>query len=184
MEQLDLVYNTFINLEKNYARSKKSRKDYLLEKFGGDIAVGSMIILDALSRLELTKTEDIEKLSAIRDMFASIAEYQDKLDSITDFNFSETAGSKLYKVLDAALEAGAQLTLCTTEEVEGQGFLHFKATPKGTQLVPIGSAKLLCVYNEPMAAYATSVSGETAMIGDLYEKRIGNRYVKVPYGAV
>ena len=48
MSILDKVYTTFKRLDQDFARSKKTRTEFITDKFGGDIAIGSVIILDAI----------------------------------------------------------------------------------------------------------------------------------------
>ena len=184
MEQLDLVYNTFTNLEKNYAHSKKSRKEYLLDKFGGDITVGGMIILDALSRADLQTTEDVEKLSKIRDIFATIAENQVRLDTLSDFDFGTSSGVKLSAILDNAFTSGTGMKLVVGQEATKKPYVHFRVTPAGAEVVPMSTAPRLYAYSKAMVAYAQAATGEDVKLMDIFERKIGNRFVKVKDGEV
>ena len=89
MEVLDRVYSAFSNLDRDFARSKKSRTDFILEKFGGDIDMGSMIILDAISASTVEETaEDIQKLTFVKEIFEKLKDARDNLDSLPDFKFT------------------------------------------------------------------------------------------------
>ena len=120
MEQLDLVYSTFANLERNYSRSKKSRSEYIKDKFGGDIPVGSFLILNALSAEEFSDPEDIRKFSEIRAIFDKLLENKDRLDSLASFNFDMDS--------DGSMSALDVLNLCqdfgTGVTVVEQGALY------------------------------------------------------------
>ena len=92
MEVLDRVYSAFSNLDRDFARSKKSRTDFILEKFGGDIDMGSMIILDAISASTGEETaEDIQKLTFVKEIFEKLKDARDNLDSLP---YSKTLSSR------------------------------------------------------------------------------------------
>lgn len=138
MEQLDLVYNTFANLERNYKRSSKSRSEYVKEKLGGDISIATFLILNALSAEEFTDPEDIHKFSKIRDIFEKIKENQDRLDSLTSFNFEEDqTATGVFTALAAGQRSGTGFEVCEQSALYRYGALHYDARPDDSRIVPI-----------------------------------------------
>lgn len=187
MNSLDLVYNTFSNLEKSYARSKKTRAEYLTEKFGGDIEVGSFLILQALSQEAPTSPEDIEKLSFIRDYFGRVSEYKNKLDKIRTFDFSKDAESfqKALECLDAAESTGSgvsyveQDTLWTSARLPA----FHRVTVRGSKCVCFETAPYVRVHSHAIQAMLNVMAPASVALGDvsgkIVERKSGDRVVVV-----
>lgn len=181
MEQLDLVYKTFANLEKNYARSKKTREEYVLEKFGGDINVGSFLILNALSSQELTDPEDIQKFSKVREIFQAIKDNQNRLNTLSSFNFEEDAATTaILNALDSSWKAGTHIELCEQHALyASRGALHFDVRPGEVQESSLADARYLGLYSKAMVLFAQQFTTDTVALGDTVEKRLWNQYDKV-----
>lgn len=138
MEQLDLVHNTFVNLERNYKRSNRSRSEYVKEKFGGNISIAAFLILNALSAEEFTDPEDIRKFSEIRDIFEKIKENQDRLDSLTSFDFDEDQSTTdVFSALSSGQRSGTGFEVCEQATLYRYGALHYDARPDEVRIVPI-----------------------------------------------
>lgn len=159
MEQLDLVYSTLTSLEKNYARSKKSRSEYLKEKFGGDIGIGSFLILNALQAAELKDPEDVKKLSTVRRIIDSIRENEGQLDSLSSFDFdTEAAHSKLINALAAGLSQGSGISIVSQSYLykNGRGALSYRVSADKVQVVPVNQAEYFEII---LPAWAAMFSG-------------------------
>lgn len=138
MEQLDLVYNTFANLEKNYAKSTKSRSEYVNDKFGGDISTAMFLILNALSAEEFTDPEDIRKFSEIRNIFDKIKENKDRLDALKSFNFEgDSEIESAEAILSAGQQEGTGIQVLDQSELYKSGALHYVVKTGDTLLVPL-----------------------------------------------
>lgn len=181
MEQLDLVYKTFVNLEKNYARSKKTREEYILEKFGGDINVGSFLILNALSSQELTDPDDIQKFSKVREIFQAIKDNQNRLNTLSSFNFEEDAASTaILNALDSSWKTGTHIELCEQHALyASRGALHFDIRPGEAQESSLADARYLGLYSKAMVLFAQQFTTDAISLGDVVEKRLWNQYDKV-----
>lgn len=180
MEVLDRVYTTFRNLDRDFARSKKTRTEFITDKFGGDINIGSIIIMDAISSGDGVQTqEDIEKLSFIRDIFDKIKAFADNLDALEDFSFSDTSFAKeLDTLLTQALVDGTHSAMVSPRDVWSafSGALHFVATPGGAVWSPVQGIKVVHCYNETMRDYMNVAypSGISYELGKYYA--IKNRF--------
>ena len=181
MRQLDLVYNTFVNLEKNYAKSKKSREEYLKDKFGGDISVGAFLILNALGAEEFTDPEDIEKLSKVRDIFDDILANKDNLSELASFDFdTNNTRNLLFAALNASQASGFGYTVIDQQHLyKKKDALHYHITPKETLVVPLLHARYTRVFSKAIASYVAHITGVVHETGTLLESRSGGRIAPV-----
>ena len=178
MRTLDAVYNTFANLEKNYARASKSRSQYLIGKFGGDISVGSFLILHALSKEVYTDPEDIEKLSVIREVFANIKAHEDSLDSLNSFNFgAENTMQQGILALSQGEYDGTGISVVDQKTMwTGKGKpSHYSINSKVTQVVPLSTAPYYNLYSPAIAALINSFCGGSFKVGDIVATKLGGR---------
>lgn len=155
MNVLDKVYNTFSNLDRDFARSKKTRTAFITDKFGGDIDTGAMIILDAVSTSgELETAEDIKKLTFVKDIFSQLQANKNKLDSLQSFSsFSDsTEFNELMRVLAKAESSGTGQRETVQAEVYRQQrrAVHFVCTAEGSYFVGLNDCKILHAYNGHM----------------------------------
>lgn len=151
MEQLDLVYKTFSTLDESYARSKKTRTEFITEKFGGDIEIGSAIILDVLSEGELTSQGDIEKLTFVKDIFEKIKSNASALDSLKNFAFEDHAMfNQLCQEIDNAMaESGMAHPVTQSHMFRETKDLHIHTDMHGCQYVPVDDC-VFCHLSENM----------------------------------
>lgn len=173
MEQLDLVYNTLTSLEKNYHRSKKSRSEYVKEKFGGDIGIGSFLILNALQAAELSDPEDVKKLSAVRRIIDNIKDNEDNLDAINSFDFdNESMITAIHNSLVAGLRGGQHIKIAEQSEFYATAGrpLHYKVSPNTTTVVPVNSARYFRVVLPAWAAVLSGGNPEAFADGGLVER--------------
>lgn len=178
MSILESVYKTFSNLDRDYSRSKKTRTDFIKDKFGGDINIGSIIILDAIREEGVPEDQDsIRKLSFIKDTFAFFQENAQRLDRLEAFS---TASSDLLNdltmVLDRAAVNGTKQVAIPQASLWANKppALHYISTKEGTVYAPLDACKVFCVYNENMAGFLQKnfdMSGITIHGGDKF--RIG-----------
>lgn len=176
MEVLDRVYSAFSNLDRDFARSKKSRTDFILEKFGGDIDMGSMIILDAISASTVEETaEDIQKLTFVKEIFEKLKDARDNLDSLPDFKF--TNGS-LFQDLILTLKESQATGTGVRNLVQGRlrkvhkDAYHFVATADGLTSAPFAGCRVLYAFNENMLGLISATSqGPDFKTFGLYEKK-------------
>lgn len=183
METLDLLYKTFTNLEKNYKRSKKSRSEFILSKFGGDINVGSFLILNALANMEFVESEDIIKLSKVREVIGYIQENQDKLDKLSTFNFGEDDNQDaLLTALDNARLAGTGIRVMRQQELyrSTKGAYHFKISPDSTLLASLANCTYYSIYNNSILKFVEPYCKNKIKVGDFVErKNLGNEFFKI-----
>lgn len=175
MDTLDLVYNAFTGLERNYARSKKTRTEYVKDKFGGDINVGSFLILNALSAEEFVDPEDIKKFSEVRRIFEFLKDNQDKLDTLSSFNLDDT--SDITAALDSlhqGQEAGTGFTVVGQEQLLDMGAYHFVITSKQCSIAPIQlrnklkTTNRISIYSPGMKAFFGSFTSDGEVkVGDI-----------------
>ena len=184
MEVLDRVYTTFKNLDRDYARSKKTRSEFIRDKFGGNIDIGSMIILDAISSSSGDETaEDIEKLTFVKNIFASIKAYESSLDTLPDFTFKV---SELYKqlldVLNESANHGMHQSVSTQAQVNkaDKDSIHFVATARSTRYTPMVKCDFVNAYNENMIGLLSSMYGDVSKVSlhDYYAVKGRNKLVK------
>lgn len=182
MESLDLVYNSLTKLEQNFARSKKSRSEYISEKLGGDVNIGSFLILHALSKETLTSPEDVDKLSTVRAILGKIREHQGDLDKLSSFDF-EAEDNGFNALLDAMGEAeldGTHVAVVKQDELcRALGYLQqFYADRNAATVVPLNTAPYILCYNEAIASLISGISGQSFSVGDVAVRRFGGRYEK------
>lgn len=131
---LDNVYSKFTNLEKDYRRTKKSRSQFITERFGGDIVVGSTIILDAIYEENPITKEEIAKFSIVKDIISNILKAKDDLDYLESFDFSNdmSMATVIGKLLDS-VDAGQTTTVPQRELYEHAEALHFYVDSDGAR---------------------------------------------------
>jgi len=179
MEQLDRVYSTFTNLESNYKRSKKTRTEYVLDKFGGDIDIGSMVILDGLAANPPETAEDIAKLSTIRNIFSAIKKHAHNLDALTSFNFLDNDGAEtaLMAALDSAYVQGTGIKAVSAKDLGHAKHYHVQAD--GVKVVPIATAEKIHIFNDSMRLLIQERTGLPVRIGEVYAQASGGHLSKV-----
>lgn len=163
MEVLDRVYNAFANLDRDFAKSKKTRAVFIADKFGGDIDIGSTIILDAISSGTGEETpEDIKKISFIKDCIENIRNSRDNLDRLSDFSFKNAElFEQLMKTIEDSEYAGthtrsvSQLVLANKET----GTVHYRCTPARSEFASLTRCTVYHVYNANMQEYVTTLTG-------------------------
>ena len=174
---LEKVYDTFTNLERNYKRSKKSRKDYLLEKFGGDIRVGSVIILDAIGAEHPETDEEIEKFSTIKTIFENILKSENELDSLTSFDFQidQSISGKVLSLIDKVSSKRASCTSISQRDLcKKYNAVHYAVTPEGSYCAPLDKCRFIGTYNEGMVFLTEQLFNEGGAIieeGGIYERK-------------
>lgn len=154
MSILHNVYDAFSTLEASYKRSRKSRREFITDKFGGDIDIGSTIILNAVSAEDYTDPEDVRKLTFIRNIIGQIVAMQDSLDAVTNFGaFTDGANyASFLRILEQSMREGTkQIPMEPATFIKANpGVFHFSATPEGMQYVPFGQCPVMNLYNEHM----------------------------------
>lgn len=176
MEVLDRVYNAFSNLDRDFAKSKKTRTEFIQDKFGGDIDMGSMIILDAISASTGEETpEDIQKLTFVKEIFDKLKDARDSLDSLPDFQF--TNGSMfqdLLLLIQESTASGTHIRSIPQKRLRkvGGGAVHFVAKADGLVQAPFAGCKVLYAFNENMLGLIDTTSqGADFKLFGLYEKK-------------
>ncbi len=190
MSVLDRVYTTFNRLDQDFARSKKTRTEFITDKFGGDINIGAIIILDAIRAENAEETpENIAKMSFVKDTFTQIQACADRLDTLSSFDFANT--NVLGSFLDILSRAEGHASGQTIVDQAGlwankSRAAHFLCTPDGTAFVPLDDCKVYSVYNENMAGLVNGVfkMDRAAQLGDYYKVLPGRRLKQIQEGAV
>lgn len=172
MDVLDRVFTTFSNLDRDFKKSTKSRTEFITDKFGGDIDIGAMIILDAISSSTGDETpDDIRKLTFVKHIIAGVKENKDVLDTLPDFSFSgNDLYTRLISVLDTSYSEGTGVSVISQAELHKKysGVVHFVSTPKGTKFVPFESCKVVHVYNDNMLGILSTMRGGEHLRRDTY----------------
>ncbi len=167
MSILETVYKTFSNLDRDYARSKKSRSDFITDKFGGDISVGSIIILDAIREEGVSDSpEDIEKLSFIKDSFSFFQENAHRLDRLE--TFSHCNADVFFEFLGILSKAENHMTgqSCTTQALLWNSpaqALHYVSDAHGTRYTPLEACRVYYGFNENMLAILGDTIGAAGL---------------------
>lgn len=171
MKQLDAVYRAFTHLESNYRRSNKTRREYIVDKFGGDVEIGSMVILDYFAGAKLEDPDDIAKFSAIRDIFNVLKKNIDNLVTFESFDDLFNKGNQSIKILleDASIKGSKIIVVPHTDSDE---WAHYKVKELYTTVVPLVSATKVRVFNGAMQALVQSLVGSSrkVMVGQTYVK--------------
>lgn len=166
MSILDNVYKTFSNLDRDFSRSKKSRTDFITDKFGGDIDIGSIIILDAI-REEGTPEdpEEIQKLSFIKDSFAFFQENAHRLDKLESFSIaSADLMHELIGILSTSECNGTGQIPASQSDMWNSEIpaLHYVASAHGCTFAPVQSCGVFSAYNENMLGLLQNTFGDGA----------------------
>lgn len=190
MNVLDRVYTTFKRLDQDFARSKKTRTEFITDKFGGDINTGSIIILDAIRAAGVEETpENIAKMSFVKDTFAQIQANADRLDTLSSFDFADN--NVMQNFIDVLWKAefhGSRQTPSEQSQLWGNKTraLHYLCTPDGSAFAPLDDCKVYAAYNENMVGLLTGafqLDREPA-IGDYFRVMLGRRLKQIQEGAV
>ena len=183
MEQLDKVYSTFVNLEKNFARSTKTREEYLLDKCGGDFDAGPFLIMHYLNSQPITEPADVEKLSAIREILDKIQKTKGHHNNLANFNFlDEEVSVSITDILVSSMCGGSGVTVMTQEDLHKKHkHLHYRCTPDSATVTFLGTCKFYNTSVPEVAerVYTWSNGGAYLEPGKLYERRSGGRVEEV-----
>lgn len=185
METLDRVYKAFSNLDRDFAKSKKTRSEFIIDKFGGDLDMGSMIILDAIGQFNGEETpEDIEKLTFVKDIFAKIMTARDSLDSLKDFSFGAEDDFRNLMTLLAESEVDGTGIRCITQaelNKRDKGTVHFISSADGVVLSRFADSKVVHAYNENMLGFLQAVLPPSSLeLGGYYVRKSSMRVEEVP----
>ena len=177
MTQLDKVYNSLVNLERNYKKSKKSRSEYIADKFGGDFDRGSFLIMSALSEQEFTDPVDIEKYSKVREVISILRAHKDHFDSLTTFDAEEKVDAGM---LLSALDSTFPFRLLGQETLyKKYGVVHHRIYPNITAVAPLLSSRYVKICTPAMQAMFAAHSTDDVQLGDLLERQsVGGLYTK------
>lgn len=186
MEILDKVYNTFSNLDRDYARSKKTREEFIKDKFGGDINIGSMIILDAVSNdISGDSPEDIEKLTYIKDTFEALKRMQGSLDKVVNFASlrADSPLNDLIKRLTTASTLGMHQKEVSQKDLNKvfSGVVHYACTPFGSRYADLNKCSVLHIYNEHIQGLVANTIrlDEPTQLGEYLRLKSRNHAVPV-----
>lgn len=173
MEQLDKVYAELTSLDKKYARSKKSRTEFIQDRFGGNIDVGSFLILNALSAEQFTDPEDIKKLSVVRRILDSIVKNQDVLDSLSSFDFDdESISVKIQNALLSGMREGQGISVMTSKEFREKHKYAYAYVVRARQvdLLPIDDAQQVSIFSRAIAAVVSGGNPDAFPVGSVVER--------------
>lgn len=190
MSILERVYTTFQHLDRDFARSKKTRTEFITDKFGGDINTGSVIILDAIRAEGLEETaENIAKMSFIKDTFACIQANADHLDALTSFAFTENnVVGAFMDILSAAELHGSNQERLPQTTLWGWSpkVLHIYSTAEGTSYADPDNCAVFRSFNENIAGLLGAMFKPDAplVLGGLYKVLPGRRLKTIQEGAV
>lgn len=190
MSILDRVYTTFKRLDQDFARSKKSRSEFIVDKFGGDINTGSIIILDAIHAEGLEETpENIEKMSFVKDTFAAIQANADHLDSLTSFVFTDTNVVSSFMSILAHAENHMAHRVRTEQNVlwgATRKAVHYCCDAEGATYADPDFCTVFQCYNENMAGLLASCFklDRELELGAYYRVLPGRRLKFIQGGAV
>ncbi len=169
MEVLDRVYKTFLNLDKGFARSNKSRSEYIVDKFGGDIDIGSMIILEAISDLgEVPTMEDIQKLTFVKDTIKKIQISKSVLDNLDSFEDLGRGGTfeEFSAIIKDSYLMGTGIANVSQRELnkENKTAFHYIVTPEGSMFTRLRDCSVVHIYNEYMQRI---IEGQLNITGEM-----------------
>lgn len=173
MEQLDLVHKVLTNLEKNYKLSKKTRSEYVKEKFGGDIGMGSFLILNALSAEELTDPEDIKKLSEVQNVIEFLVSNEENLDFLSSFEVSDNVNLEetLFRALNLGELEGTGITVASQAEIyKARRGLHYYITAKKSVVASQDTCQYFHIFNDAMRALMAPTCNDHIVVGNYLQR--------------
>lgn len=190
MSILDRVYTTFNRLDQDFARSKKTRTEFIRDKLGGDINTGCIIILDAIRAEGLEETpENIQKMSFVKDTFAAIQANADHLDALSNFAFtnSDVLGSFLDILCHAENHRSGQSRVPQSQLWgDNPKSLHYCARAEGSAHADLDTATVFQAYNENMCGLLSLLFkfDGALKIGGYYRVLPGRRMKEIQAPAV
>ncbi len=190
MTILDKVYDQFAHLEENYSKSKQTRSEFVKEKFGGDIATGSVIILDAIHAEGLDEDPAyIEKASFIKDIFAKLVSCADNIDQLGSFNIEDLSTfDRLMLVLQKAYSSGTKQEVVSQKSMwaSKEKVLHYTSGANGIAYCPADNCSVFRAYNESMIALMTSAFHPDSQVtlDEFYLRKAGDRLHRIMQPAV
>lgn len=183
MEVLDRVYKAFSNLESDFAKSGKTRTEFIKDKFGGDIEIGSVIILDAISNVDSESIEDINKISFIKKVIKGVRENANRLDNLTDFVFDKVSDfGVLFNVLKGSLESGMQCRVVPQKEIYemSKGDVHYVATSECMNMSNYNTCNVYNMYNEHILDRFILMTGvKDFSVGDYVRAKTRMTFAKI-----
>lgn len=176
---LEKVYKTFVNLDTNYARSKKDRATYLSEKFGGDIEMGSFLIMQALSRENISSQEDIEKLSFIRGVFDYLVKNKNRVNSLNSFlPVHDNGSSHIVTALRNGYTEGTRIAPVEQSHlISRYGAYHMFSRMHDLQYVPMAMLEKVCAITPVMANSIMAVTQQPVKPNSVYIINDVNDYI-------
>lgn len=155
MRVLDKVYAAFYNLEGDFRRSRKSRREFILDKFGGDIDIGAMLILDAISNSDYDTKEDIQKLTFVRGVIGQIQSMKDSLDAVMDFAAftSDATFANFARIVEQSYINGTHQHAMQPYSFSkaNKDTYHFVASSFGMDYIPFANCPVVKSYSSHMA---------------------------------
>lgn len=166
---LERVYSAFTNLERDYKKSNKTRSQFIIDKFGGDIQVGASVILHSIYSESQLSGDDIQKFTEVSTIFNNIIAAKDKLDSLRSFDFSEDNAEKdryISIVEDTGKHIGNTYQLAQQELFKQFGVLHYIATPDYACETTPPECRFFRKYSNASDLVLSSLIGSNTTISD------------------
>lgn len=190
MNILEKVYCSFRDLELNYDNSI-SRKEFILSKFGGDIDIGSTIIIDAIMNEGINTAQEIEKFSYLKDVFAFFSKIKDSLDKLTSFNIDlqkpETVLSNnvLSLLEDTKNRLFVKPLISQKELFQKHKAIYYYITPEESHFIDCtdNSCSIFKVISPTMMTIMKLIVPENTnpLKLNAYYCRVDDRYTKLSY---
>ena len=168
MSTLDNIYGKFLSLEDNYLSSGLTRKEFVLQLFGGDIEIGATILTDAILKEGVSKAKDIEKFSFLKDIFSFFIKQKNNLDFMSTFNNpldnnEITNDTDILNKLVITLTQPVHAPIFSQKDLykENQA-LHYVVTPDSIKYVSLDDCHAFKIMNENFAILLKTLHNTTS----------------------
>lgn len=153
MNVLKRVYYSFKDLELQYDNSIP-REQFILQKFGGDIDIGSTILIDTIMAEGVTTADEIEMFSYLKNVFTFLIKIKDSLNTLKSFDIDLEKPEKiltenLYKLLEETRDCMIKKPIKDQKDLfENYKAIYYYITPKKSLYVD-------CTENTSVSVFKT-----------------------------
>lgn len=187
MSVLEKVYDKFSNLELYYSfvQNEKSRKDFIIELFGGNVDEGAAILTEAIICENPSTTEELEQFSFVKDLFnffiKNIDIMSDEITSFEEVLANISLENEAFGDLDAIMNAITKIVrpdvdyrcIAQKDLYNEYNALHYMVTPDTVRYVTLHNCfvhKILSMAHAEICARMYGSSKEL-IVGATYQKR-------------
>lgn len=171
MLQLDKVYNTLLNLDTDYSSTVgKTKYEFLCDKLGGDVEIGSTLILCYFAKFEFENPDDIKKFMEIKKLLEYFKTVGEDINTASSFGIVVTEADNFIEMLRGHRNSGNIYKMSQEELYNTTGALHLECTPEHAKFTSLDDLLYYNIYDRNMIRLMQTLYFVNVSKGDLLKK--------------